>query len=195
MRRSNIPLQIHGFTLIEVMAALVIVSLGMLAVIQAVSSTASNTAYLREKTVAHWVAMNQLTDARLGAQSPPIGKRSGEVEMGNIRWRWTVAVSATDVPSMKRIDVDVSPAEGDEDNRYASLTGFYGDKIAQPGSVLAQFEAPPVPVGQFVGQPGGQPGGLPGGQPGNQPGNQPINPQLPGNPGQKPEPPLDEPTP
>lgn len=145
MRRFNFSLHDRGFTLIEVMAALVIVSLGMLAVIQAVSSTASNTAYLREKTVAHWVAMNRLTDVRLSAQPPPVGRTSGEATMGNLRWRWAVTVSATDVPSMSRVDVDVSPADGDEENRYASLTGFYGEKIAQPGTVFAQFETPPPP--------------------------------------------------
>ncbi|HTE41188.1 MAG TPA: type II secretion system minor pseudopilin GspI, partial [Steroidobacteraceae bacterium] len=74
-----------GFTLIEVMAALIIVSLGMLAVIQAVSQTANNTAYLREKTIAHWVAMNRLTEFRLTQQSPPIGESSGEVEMAGRR--------------------------------------------------------------------------------------------------------------
>ena len=42
-----------GFTLIEVLAALIIVSLGMLGVIEAVSQTASNGAYLRDKTIAH----------------------------------------------------------------------------------------------------------------------------------------------
>src|SRR5262245_49069037 len=71
----------RGFTLIEVMAALVIVSLGMLAVIQAVSETANNGAYLRDKSVAHWVAMNRITELRLAAQPPTVGESSGEVEM------------------------------------------------------------------------------------------------------------------
>ena len=62
-----------GFTLIEVMAALVIVSLGMLAVIQAVSETANNSVYLRQKSIAHWVAMNRVTEMRLAPQSPPTG--------------------------------------------------------------------------------------------------------------------------
>ena len=44
-----------GFTLIEVIVALVVIALGMLGVIQAVSQTASNTGYLRDKTIAHWV--------------------------------------------------------------------------------------------------------------------------------------------
>jgi len=53
MRRDR-----QGFTLIEVLAALVIVALGMLGVIQAVTQTARNGTYLREKTFAHWIALN-----------------------------------------------------------------------------------------------------------------------------------------
>ena len=48
----------RGFTLIEVLAALVIVGLGMLGVILAVIQAARNGTYLREKTLAHWIAMN-----------------------------------------------------------------------------------------------------------------------------------------
>ena len=54
-----------GFTLIEVLVALIVVGLGMLAVIQTVSQTANNTSYIRDKTIAHWIAMNQLTKVRL----------------------------------------------------------------------------------------------------------------------------------
>ena len=46
----------RGFTLIEVLAALVIVALGMIAAIQAVTQAARNGTYLREKTLAHWIA-------------------------------------------------------------------------------------------------------------------------------------------
>ena len=130
----------RGFTLIEVMAALAIVTIGMLAVILAVTQTASNNAYLRDKAVAHWVAMNQLTQLRLQAQPPPTGDTSGETEMGGRRWHWTTRVSPTDVASMRRIDVGVRPAEdSDGDGQLASITGFYGAKIAQPGTVVAQF--------------------------------------------------------
>ena len=56
----------RGFTLIEVLAALVIVALGMLGVIQAVTQTARNGTYLREKTLAHWIAMNLITERLAG---------------------------------------------------------------------------------------------------------------------------------
>jgi type II secretion system protein I len=61
-----------GFTLIEVLAALVIVALGMLGVIEAVTQTARNGTYMREKTLAHWIAMNVITEPAAGcaARSP-----------------------------------------------------------------------------------------------------------------------------
>jgi general secretion pathway protein I len=146
----------RGFTLIEVMAALIIVSLGMMAVIQAVSETASNSVYLREKSVAHWVAMNRVTDMRLAVQAPPTGETSGEVEMAGKRWRWSAQVTQTQLTTMRRIDVSVAPLSDaktsvDEHSQYATITGFYGDKIAQPGTVFAQFDVPPP---TRAGQPG-----------------------------------------
>ena len=55
----------RGFTLLEVLVALVIVAFGMGAVLSALSSSANNIAALREKTIAEWVGMNQIADVRL----------------------------------------------------------------------------------------------------------------------------------
>lgn len=130
----------HGFSLIEVLAALVVVSLGMLGVIEAVSQTASNTAYLRDKTLAHWIAMNRLTEIRLDADAPRIAKSSDEVEMAGRRWRWTSAVTQTPLESMRRIDVSVRLADGDEDSSLASVTGFFGTAIAAPGTTVVTWQ-------------------------------------------------------
>jgi general secretion pathway protein I len=151
----------QGFTLIEVMAALVIVSLGMLAVIQAVSETANNGAYLRDKSVAHWVAMNRITEFRLAQQPPAVGESSGEVEMAGRRWRWNAEISQTALPSMKRIDVAVSAIESgaESPNRLASVTGFFGEKIAPAGSMPVSFDAPPPDSGQSGGSSSGSSSG------------------------------------
>lgn len=130
----------RGFTLIEVLAALVIVALGMMAVIQAVSQTASNSTYLREKTIAHWVAVNQLTEARLQRSPPKIDETSDEVEMAGRTWRWTMTVTQTPVESMRRIDISVRPAEGQAGSSMASITGFYGAAIAPPGTALIDWD-------------------------------------------------------
>jgi general secretion pathway protein I len=129
-----------GFTLIEVLAALVIVALGMMAVIQAVSQTASNSAYLRDKTIAHWVALNRVTEVRLEQSSPKVDKTSDEVEMAGRKWRWTMTVTQTPVETMRRIDVSVRPAEAKEGSSMAFITGFYGSAIAPPGTALVVWE-------------------------------------------------------
>lgn len=118
-----------GFTLIEVLAALIIVSLGMLAVIQAVSQTINNSSYLREKTVAHWVAMNKLAEVRLSNNPPPGGDSDGDVDMAGVTWRWRMTISATDAATMQRIDIKVAPKTAGEDVSLASVSGFYGSAI------------------------------------------------------------------
>jgi len=127
----------RGFTLIEVRAALVIVALGMLGVIQAVTQTARNGTYLREKTLAHWVAMNVITEQRLQPSPPNAAESSDEVEFAGQRWRWTLAVTQTSVESMRRMDVSVRPADKPDGDALASVSGFYGSAIGPVGTVPA----------------------------------------------------------
>lgn len=129
-----------GFTLIEVVVALLVVSLGMLGVIQAVSQTASNSGYLRDKTLAHWVGMNRLTEVRLQKTAPSIDKSSDEVEMGGRRWKWTMDVTQTPVETIRRIDITVRPEDSKEGTKLATVTGFYGTAVAPPGSALIAWQ-------------------------------------------------------
>ncbi|HKU15299.1 MAG TPA: type II secretion system minor pseudopilin GspI [Steroidobacteraceae bacterium] len=153
----------RGFTLIEVIVALIVVSLGMLGVIQAVSQTASNSGYLRDKSVAHWIAMNRLTEVRLQRTSPPVDKSSDEVEMAGQRWKWTMNVTQTPVETIRRIDISVRPAEARENVSLASVSGFYGTAIAPPGTTLIAWQgAGPGGPQQDQQQPGENPGETPG---------------------------------
>ena len=124
----------RGFTLIEVLAALVIVALGMLGVIQAVTQTARNGTYLREKTIAHWVAMNVITEQRLQPGPPNASEASDEVELAGQRWRWTLKVTQTSVETMQRMDVEVRPSDKPDGDPLAIVTGFYGTAIGPVGS-------------------------------------------------------------
>jgi len=139
MRRPFTSHLASGFTLIEVMVALVVVALGMTAVIQAVGDTASNSAYMREKTIAHWIAMNKVAEVRLLPTAPKIAKTSDDIEMAGRDWRWTMDVQATPVESVRRIDVSVRPKEASEKSSLASVTGFYGTAIAPPGMVQVDW--------------------------------------------------------
>jgi general secretion pathway protein I len=137
----------RGFTLIEVLVALVIVSLGMLGVIQTVSQTASNSTYMRDKTIAHWIAMNQLTETRLLPAAPKVDKSSDEVEMAGRKWRWTMEVQQTPVETMRRIDVKVRLEDAPANSSMASVTGFYGSAVAPPGTTLINWQGSQAPGG------------------------------------------------
>jgi general secretion pathway protein I len=174
----------RAFTLIEVLAALIIVSLGMLGVIQAVSQTASNGSYLREKTLAHWVAMNRLTEARLQKTAPKVDKTSDEVEMAGRKWRWTMTVQQTPVETIRRIDVSVRPAEANEKISLATITGFYGTAIAPPGTTLISWQGT---------NQGGRPGEAEPPQPGETPTVTPPPETPPSEPGEPSDPDPNEP--
>jgi general secretion pathway protein I len=170
-----------GFTLVEVLAALVIVSLGMLGVIQAVSQTANNGAYLRDRTIAHWIAMNRVTEVRLEPQAPTVGTDSDEVEMAGRKWRWSMEVTQTAVESIRRIDVNVALAEN-KDKTLAFVSGFYGTAVDQPGSTSMLW-----PGGEMPGGTGG-PDGTPGDPNNPNPNPNPEDPNSPPDPGNQPQP-------
>jgi len=136
----------RGFTLMEVLVALLIVSLGMLGVIQAIGQAASNTNYLRDKTLAHWIAMNRVTELRLQANAPQLGETSGTIEMAGREWRWHTVVEKTAVESMSRIDVDVA-LKDDEKSSLASVTSFFGTAVAPPDPVGMSWQTM-APVNQ-----------------------------------------------
>ncbi len=149
-----------GFTLIEVLVALVVVSLGMLGVIQTVSQTANNSSYMRDKTIAHWIAMNQLTETRLLPAPPKIDKSSDEVEMAGREWRWTMEVKQTPIETIRRIEIKVRLKDAPENSSMASISGFYGSAVAPPGTTLISWQGSQAPgAGGREGEREGERGG------------------------------------
>jgi general secretion pathway protein I len=145
----------RGFTLVEVLVALVIVAIGMSAVLGTLTSSADTTAYLREKSFAEWIAMNRIAELRLQARRAAAGKDSGETEFAGRRWRWEQEIVKLDVPGTHRVDVRVRPVDAATRNVawVATVTGIMGDAIAQPdGRTLPWWSTrgsgqrnPPVP--------------------------------------------------
>jgi general secretion pathway protein I len=95
----------RGFTLLEVLIALAIVALAVGALLGTVSSSASNVIYLKEKTLAEWVALNRLTEVRIAQQMPDKGKRTGNAEMAGMRWQWEEEVIELPVKGMFRVEI------------------------------------------------------------------------------------------
>ncbi len=105
MRCANVC----GFTLIEVMVALVIVAFGMGAVLAALTSAAGNIAALHDKTLAQWIALNQVADTRLNLQVPTAGTTEGDIKaFGNADWHWQQdIVPVPSIPGLLEITVRV----------------------------------------------------------------------------------------
>lgn len=82
-----------GFTLVEVMVALLVVSLAVSALLGNMMGNVDNTAYLRDKTIAHWVALNQLELERIRSKNTNVLLRdtvSGSEEMAGREWFWRI---------------------------------------------------------------------------------------------------------
>lgn len=152
----------RGFTLIEVLVALVIVAVGMSVLMGALSSSARTVIYMQDKTFAEWVALNQVTTVRLALQQgqiPPVGTTNGDIDLANRSWHWRQDVVASQVPGINRIDVKVRPKEvkgGDDDNWYVTVSGLAGNAMGAPGSSASMLNWDPSPTD---GQSGGPPGG------------------------------------
>ncbi len=114
----------RGFTLIEVMVALVVVAVAMAAVASSASSQSQNAAYLRDKTLAQWVALNRAAELRLQPRWPGLGSESGSEEMGRHEWFWRSVVSKTFDAGVRRVDIEVYADERERDLPLARLSAF-----------------------------------------------------------------------
>jgi len=110
-----------GFTLIEVMVALAVITIGLAAVIKTVSSTTTNSIHLRDKTFAYWVAQNQLAEIELTASSPKKGFTDGEEKMAGVTWYWTRKIDGTEDPDTNRVEVSVRKDKDKSAETYATL--------------------------------------------------------------------------
>ena len=114
-----------GFTLLEVLVALAVIALSMGAIIKATGDYTNNQSYLRDRTVAMWVARNVLVQYRVDKEWPRVGEQKGTQEMGNREWRWLAVTSQTDEAELRRLDVEVFPIDSEDDDLPLSvLSGF-----------------------------------------------------------------------
>lgn len=121
-----------GFSLIEVVIALAVIAIAMGALIDSSSSATRHTLHLRDKTLAHWVGMNELSKLQISKDWLGIGKQSGTVEMADRNWAWERTVSATDVPDLRRVDIRVRFKEDPKGTSIDLISGFLGKPQGKP---------------------------------------------------------------
>jgi general secretion pathway protein I len=118
--RRNRP---AGFTLIEVLVALAIVSIALLAALRAAGQGTTSVGELRARLLAGWIAENRLAEHRARGDWLPLGIHRGREREAGLEFAWREEVIATPHPAFRRIDVFVLSAP-EESRALAHFTGF-----------------------------------------------------------------------
>lgn len=115
-----------AFTLLEVLVALAVLTLGLGTVIKVAGGQATQLAYLKDKTIALWVANNKANEIQL-TDWPSTGTSSGHESMANQEWQWKMKVSNTEDKDLRRLDIEVN-RENEEDEPLVRFIAFTGKR-------------------------------------------------------------------
>ena len=122
----------RGFTLVEILVALTIVAIALMASIRAVGSLTTSASDMRSRTLAQWSAENRLSQIRVQREYPAVGRRNFDCSQGNLPLRCQEDVFSTPNPNFRRVEIQVFDAKSapagigntSSGGRLARLIGF-----------------------------------------------------------------------
>ena len=114
-----------GFSLIEVLVAMTILSVAAVALIETGQQHAERLERLETTLITDTIAANRLVELRL---SPPGGGISQTVEMGARSWRVETRLGKTSDPELAKVNIEVFAPGGTAP--LSQLTGFVDTRTA-----------------------------------------------------------------
>ncbi len=105
MKRSELQ---KGMTLLEVMVAMVIFSIGCLTIARTVGQQINGVSVMEKKIIAGWVADNQLAQLTVSHSHPTAFWSEGYEEMAGQRWYWRYRSRQTTDSAIQAVDIEVS---------------------------------------------------------------------------------------
>lgn len=96
-----------GFTLVEVLVAMTIVAVSLLAALRVATQSTSHVDELRVRLFAGWVAADRLAEHHARGDWLAVGVLTGTQRQGSIELGWREEVSSTPNPAFRRVDVYV----------------------------------------------------------------------------------------
>lgn len=97
-----------GFTLIEVLLALAVISIALTALIKATGNDIAYMQKIKDRSISHWVAMQAVAMVQLGLVEINSQGASQVTTMLGQRWYWRAKLTATPINSMQQITITLS---------------------------------------------------------------------------------------
>jgi len=95
-----------GFTLIEVMVALAVVSIGLLATLNAANQETKSAIMSQNKMTAFWLMKNKITEIRLNEPWPATQQKKDSVEIFKQKWYWQSSAEKTANPLIRKVTIN-----------------------------------------------------------------------------------------
>lgn len=131
--------------MIEVVVALFIAALALMAATASVSQMVDGATAMRERTYASWIAQNQIAELRLANVVPEVDTTTSDVTYAGLEWSLVTEISETGVENLFRVDVTVSLAGSDYS--LGTVTGFIGEPVI-PGDANSAWTSAPQTDGE-----------------------------------------------
>jgi general secretion pathway protein I len=122
----------RGFTLVEVLVALTIFAILGFTVTSRIGDVVNQTFSIERRTVAHWVAENQVNRMRIVVGEEPVplptGRSRERLMMAGREWVVETEVQETESPLMRRVEIRVLElsSSGDEVGPLDTIVAFMG---------------------------------------------------------------------
>jgi general secretion pathway protein I len=115
-----------GFTLIEVLVALGIVAIALMAGLRSTDALTRNASRQSTKWLAQICAENEFTRLRLSRQVPPIGESQVACPQAQLNLQVNLSVQVTPNPNFRRVDARVVQVQGSEATPLLQLSTVMG---------------------------------------------------------------------
>ncbi len=115
-----------GFTLIEVLVALSIVAIALMAGLRSTDALSRNASRQSTQWLAQICAENEFSRLRLSRQMPSVGVSTAACPQANLDLRVTLNVQATPNPNFRRIDAKVDWISASETTPVLQLSTVLG---------------------------------------------------------------------
>lgn len=113
----------RGFTLIEVMVALAVIAIALMAALKATSFSTDSAIDFRTRMLAGWVAQNQADLMTARRDFPDLGEQNGTAEEAGYNFKWHMEIGGSPNRSFHRVEIRVYAAD-DPNHAAATLVSY-----------------------------------------------------------------------